>query len=297
MKRSLHRVELGGLDVHIPVVDTHPGQSPRLAIVAGLHGDEHAPFWVAQRLLEGTLAVPTRLVLGANLPALWAGQRLGPMDRVDQNRIAHLNGTGLPTVRLAEVVAALVEPAELSVHLHNFELEAPLVAIEPPGLSAERQRRHDGYLRALQPAVVWQVGGSAPDRFAWETSFDRLCEARGVDVLAVEMGPLSGDLQGARAAVRGLRALAASLAGQGTGPSTPLLRGPRHLLRSPDWGLFEPDAPVGARLQTGDLVGALCPPGGGEVHPVVATVGGLLMQRSGPALLSPGQILGALVAV
>ncbi len=107
---------------------------PRVAVVAGIHGDElvgpHALVELAQELspreLQGTVA----LVPSANPLAFAAGRRRAPEDDLDLNRTFPGKVEGSVTERLASVLArVVVGGADLVIDLHSAGREGNLLPL------------------------------------------------------------------------------------------------------------------------------------------------------------------------
>lgn len=293
--------DAGGMILHIPVVDLGP-TPPVLAIVAGIHGDEPSPLCLVDRLVvalrDRTLHAGIRIIAAANPPALLQRSRWTNWDDEDMNRVGDGEGGPALTRRLAAAVCDAVSGVKLSVNLHNFVMRTPLLAIEPPGLSPERSARHRAYIEALDPHVVWVFGSEPLDQHMFNTSLDAAIERRGVDTLAVEMSDLPElDEPLLARGVAGVLRLAAHLGcidDQERPPRHNRVRVRRKLMRSPGAGLFEPVAPLGGQVATGDVVGELIPlERPGERVPVRATESGWLIQRLGRRFVRPGDMVAS----
>lgn len=291
------RVELGaGLQQHLPMLDL--GQGPlKLAVVAGIHGDEGSPvravhaLWaaLAGRRLTGRI----RLIGGAHALALAATQRLSPLDGQDLNRI-HAGALGAtPTARLSRALVTALKDVPLVVNLHDFEMPTPLVGIWPGVYDAERDARHARWMALLGPQLVWQFGPEQDALFL--QSIDRLLEERGVDVLAVEMGPSWSDpgdalLQGLLRLVQGV-GLCSDLA---VGPVQPAARVQRHLCPSPEAGFFEPLVELGQSVAAGQPLGRLLEFVPGQSRVVASPRDGVVFSLRRAQLVRAGQSVAAL---
>ena len=285
--------------VHLPVVDIGP-QPRKLAVIAGIHGDEPSPLLLVDRLVvalqDRDLKAGIRIVAAANPPALMQRARWSSWDDEDMNRIG--DGAGGPSLtrRLAAALCEVVDGCELVLNLHNFVMRTPLLAIQPPAQSPERLARHKRYIEALDPHVVWVFGQGPDDVAIFQSSIDAAMERRGSDVMAIEMADLPEfDEPLMRRAVAGLLRLAA-LTGCIDDPAIPLKRNAvfvqRRLMRAPGAGIFEPIAPLGGPIREGDVVGNLIPlERPGERVAVRAPAEGWLFQRLGQRFVRPGDMI------
>lgn len=294
--------DAGGMAIHLPVVDLGPGP-PRLAIIAGIHGDEPAPMVVVDRFVVAARDLPLqagiRIVAAANPPALLQRARWSNWDDEDLNRIGDGEGGPALTRRLAAALVGAVQGCQLAVNLHNFVMRTPLLAIQPPDQSPERAARHRRYIEALDPHVVWVFGAAPEDIRVYRQSLDHAMESTGVDVLAVEMADLPElDEPLLARAIQGLTRLAVECGCVAT-PTRPVKKTTvwvrRKLMRSPGAGIFEPVAPLGGPVEENDVVGELIPlERPGERVAVRATGSGWLIQRLGRRFVRPGDMIASI---
>jgi predicted deacylase len=294
--------DAGGMAVHLPIVDLGP-KPMRMAVVAGIHGDEPSPLLLVDRfvtaLRDVELRAGIRIIAAANPPALLQRSRWSVWDDEDMNRVGDGHDGPALTRRLARAVCDAVDGCQLVVNLHNFVMRTPLLAIDPPGLEPERRVRHARYIEALDPHVVWVFEDSPESIRTFSTSLDAALESRGIDTLAVEMADLPElDEPLLARAISGLVRLA-GLCGCLEAGERPLRRTTVHvhrkLLRSPGAGIFEPVAPLAGLLAEGDVVGELIPlERPGDRVPVLAPTGGWLIQRLGRRFVRPGDMIAAI---
>lgn len=293
--------DAGGLAVLLPIADLGPSPA-RLAVVAGIHGDEPSPLLVVDRFVTAlagrTVHAGIRIVAAANPPALLQRARWSNWDDEDMNRVGDGGGEPALTRRLARAVCDATEGCRLVVNLHNFVMRTPLLAIHPPGLEGERRARHLAYVEALDPHVVWVFGETFDDHRVFASSLDAALERRGMDTLAVEMADLPElDEPLLARALAGLLRLAAHV-GCIDDPDLPLrrttVRVKRRLLRAPGAGIFEPIAALGGPVVEGDIVGELVPlERPGTRVAVRSPVSGWLVQRLGRRFVRPGDMIAA----
>jgi predicted deacylase len=285
--------------VHLPIVDIGPGPA-RLALVAGIHGDEAAPLVLVDRFVAALRNVPLlagiRIVAAANPPALLQRARWSVWDDEDMNRVGDGDGGPALTRRLAQAVCDAVEGCRLAVNLHNFVMRTPLLAIDPPGLVGARRERHARYMEALDPHVVWVFADTPEEQRMFASSLDAAMERRGVDALAVEMADLPElDEPLLARGIAGLMRLAGEV-GCLQARERPLKRNAvrvkRRLVRAPGAGIFEPIAALAGRVSEGDVVGELIPlERPGTRVPVRAPAGGWLVQRLSRRFVRPGDMI------
>ena len=102
------------MTIHLPLVDLGP-QPARLAVVAGIHGDEPTPLLLVDRFVRALqareLLAGVRVVAAANPPALLSQSRWGPWDHEDMNRVGDRVREPALTLRLARAVVEVVAQA------------------------------------------------------------------------------------------------------------------------------------------------------------------------------------------
>jgi predicted deacylase len=294
--------DAGGMAVHLPIADLGPGPI-RMMVVAGIHGDEPSPLLLVDRfvtaLRDVELFAGIRIVAAANPPALLQRSRWSNWDDEDMNRVGDGHGGPALTRRLAAAVCDAAAGCQLVVNLHNFVMRTPLLAIEPPGLSPERRHRHERYIEALDPHVVWVFDDTPESQRSFATSLDSALEERGIDALAVEMADLPElDEPLLARGISGLLRLA-GICGCLRAEERPLrrttIRVHRRLIRSPGAGIFEPIAPLAGPVNEGDVLGDLIPlERPGDRVPVRAAATGWLIQRLGRRFVRPGDMIAAI---
>lgn len=294
--------DAGGMAIHLPIADIGPLPT-KMVVVAGIHGDEPSPLLLVDRfvtaLRDVELKAGIRVVAAANPPALLQRTRWSSWDDEDMNRVGDGHDGPALTRRLASAVCDAATGARLVVNLHNFVMRTPLLAIHPPGMEPDRKARHDAYIEALDPHVVWVFDETPESLRTFSTSLDAALEARGVDTLAVEMADLPElDEPLLARAISGLMRLAAICGCLDPG-ERPLrrttVRVHRRLMRSPGAGIFEPIAPLAAPVEEGEVIGDLVPlERPGDLVHVRAVASGWLIQRLGRRFVRPGDMIAAI---
>lgn len=133
---------------HIPYHDLGPqGEEPRVAMVAGLHGNEVNGVFVLARLADfltrleserdGRRYLSRRVVIvpAANVLGLIARTRNWPFDQVDVNRLFPGDARGDLPERIAAAIVALTRRAYYRVDLHSSNLdieELPQIRLYDP---------------------------------------------------------------------------------------------------------------------------------------------------------------------
>lgn len=283
---------IDGVSLTIPLeVICGAGDGPRLAVVAGVHGDELEGVRAIQALsaaiecdgLAGTLL----LVPIANLLAYTARTRRGALDGVDLNRVFPGRANGSISEQLAHaLVHTLFADVHLVVSLHGLGGYGTLLPwmefVDVPGpvgqasYAAARAFGFDDLMPLpLLPGVLIAA----------------LAE-RGIPAIEGEIGG-QGMIEAAnwRRYVSGVMGVMRQL-GMLTGPATPVVA-PRfwdlHWIAAPAGGLFERRVALGEQVTGGQTLGVILDPFGDVIGEVVSPHDGVIGAYQTFASVYPGE--------
>jgi predicted deacylase len=261
----------------IPYHDFGPTNAPpRVALVAGLHGNELNGVFVLARLAEylhgmvdgrqagrlhgRVVVVPAVNVLGVN-----TGSRRWPFDKTDINRMFPGYDAGETSQRIANSVFQATRTARYRIDVHSSNLEfeeLPQVRLYSPS----EDERASAMLFGL-PAVIERATDSVST-----TTLGHAWRGGGGESFVIQAGR-AGDLQLAHCE-RLFRALIAFLHHTGvvSGITLAIEDQDTHYfgldqtlpLMSEHAGLFVSHVPVGRWLQAGELIGHVYDPFLGE---------------------------------
>jgi predicted deacylase len=306
----LHMTAPSREDFDVPYHDVGPrDQPPRLALVAGLHGNELNGVFVLARLAsflrgvaEGTrdgaellgrvLIVPAVNVLGVN-----TRQRSWPFDGTDVNRMFPGYDAGETTQRIAAAVLELTAAAPLRIDIHSSNVdfeELPQVRLYDPSDAEREAARWLGL-----PAIVERHANPT-----FGTTLASAWRARGGRSLVVQAGH-AGSLQ-AQHCERLFRALIDFLERAGLLVGVRLAEpeedahrfGPRQALPliADHAGWFVSRLEVGQWLQAGDTIGYVYDGFHGDLRGELRTpVSGLLSGIRRQPLLCEGDLVARLL--
>jgi len=302
----LHMTAPSREDFDVPYHDFGPSaEAPRVALVAGLHGDELNGVFVLSRLasflrrvangerpgseLPGRVVViPAVNVLGVNVRT-----RHWPFDGTDVNRMFPGHPAGETTQRIAAALLQLTLPARWRIDLHSsnadFE-ELPQVRLYDP---SEEERQAARWLGL--PAIV-----ERPESTTFSATLASAWRGQGGRGLVIQAGH-AGSLQ-ARHCERLFRALLDFLEAEGVLYGVRLAEseevvhhfGPRQVFPviSEHAGWFVSRRKVGQWLRAGDRVGYVYDGFSGEQRAEAKTpVAGLLAGIRRQPLLCEGDLL------
>lgn len=284
-------------------VGAHGG--PRVAVVAGIHGDELAGMYLCQRLaawLEGLLdrdpsAVPGRIEVypTANSLAIGALSREVPALQVDLNRCFPGDASGPMSHRLAGALLGAVAGAALVVDVHasnRFLRELPQVRVQK-----DLANTHLALARAMNLDLVWLQGttpGNTLRQALGECHVPCLSVEMGI-ALRLEAGFVRQAMLGILCAMRQLGVLKVDL------PDPPVRSivaddANIHYLNAPAGGLFEPRVEHGAWVAPGEVIGhVLSPYQGRPLADVRAPCAGRLFTLRELPLVETGSLLARVV--
>jgi N-alpha-acetyl-L-2,4-diaminobutyrate deacetylase len=302
---------LGGwANVLIPITVIARGHGPTVLVLGGNHGDEYQGQIAVMKLAREVTAdqVQGRLILipALNLPAARAGTRLSPIDGMNLNRAFPGTPEGSVTSQIAHFLTTVLFPtSDVVIDIHSGGRSMEFVPCATMHLVPDPEQR-----RSMFEAML-----------AWNTEFAFLyADIPGTGLLPVEaenQGKLvvTTELGGGEAipahvhriAQEGLRNVLRhvgvlhgkprNLADLGKPPTvlTQALDRDDYLL-APESGVFEISVELGARVNRGELVGAMHflerperPP-----EPIVARTSGYLVTMRAPCLTQQGDCVAVI---
>ncbi|MFO1430300.1 MAG: M14 family metallopeptidase [Candidatus Competibacteraceae bacterium] len=286
----------------------HP---PRLALVAGLHGNELNGVFVlsrladflgriqtgerrAQVLRERVVLIPAVNVLGVNTRS-----RTWPFDKIDLNRSFPGDSGGETTQRIAAAVVKLTRPAYYRVDIHSSNTdieEVPQVRLYEPN----DDERASACLFGL-PAVI-----ERPVNPIFTTNLVHTWRQYGGENFAIQCGR-AGNLQTAHCESL-FRALVAFLDRAGIVEGIELPEDEEHLhyfglnqsvaLMAEQSGFFVSRLEVGRWIQAGDLIGHIYDGFSGEIRAEVrAPASGLVGSLRRQPLLFEGDLMARILTL
>jgi predicted deacylase len=240
------------------VVGAQPG--PRLAVTAGIHGDEYEGVRAVADLCRELNPAEQRgvvvLVPCVNAPAFNAGMRLSPLDGVNLNRVFPGNADGTPSERLAHLLfGQVIANADALIDLHSggaryvFQPQAGFYLF--PGNVGQRSL---GLAQAFGLDLLWEL----PFR-AGVCSHEAM--RLGVPSIGVEIGG-NGRCEPAHVALakRGVRNVLATLGmlpmarEASPNPDSSQVIGRGDFTLCPAGGLFEPSVTLNQLVQRGQTL-------------------------------------------
>jgi predicted deacylase len=285
----------------IPVVVVRGGPGPTVLLTAGVHGDEYegqiALGALSRKLQPEGMNGRVIIVPMANPFAALASLRTSPIDGGNLARSFPGDPVGSLTSQIAEGISRLLLPiADFLVDLHSGGSTLEYTPCGFGRLSANR---------ALSVKVVDLMAAfGAPI-----SVFVRQPESRGTLLAAaLEMGvvAIATELGGGGGVTpsilsiteRGLQGVLAH-AGVFKDAERPIATtrfmqvSPKHFVRSPGRGMFEPLFALGNEVNPGQLAGRLWNPERIDQAPehILFDTGGRVICRRVPAMVAPGDVL------
>lgn len=274
---------LGVLPVRVPVVRYGSG-SPRLGVLAGVHGNETSGLYIIDELLRRLRGVSLRgeltVIPVANPIGIALSKRIVPGELQDLNRIFPGRGDGTFPEVLAHRLFEVVRDVDFLVDLHTFRQINPLLAVFFNLGSASQRQRSLALIQAFGPDVVWEVRDDHPPDTIYLNALGPVLAKQGVPNTVIELSVVrSWQDQQIPVAARGICNIMSSM-GMIDADVEP--RFPPHFATTPYFargsGLFRPGAALMSELRAGDLVGELTSLPLFQSAPVRADGDGVLLQ-------------------
>ena len=287
------------------------GRPPRLALVAGLHGNElngvfvlsrladflrriHAGERPGQVLRERVLLIPAVNVLGVNTHS-----RVWPFDKIDLNRMFPGHAAGETTQRIAAAVMNVTRPAyyRVDIHTSNRDIEEmPQVRLYEPN----DDERASACLFGL-PAVI-----ERPVNPIFITNLVHAWRQYGGENFVIQSGQ-AGNLQTVHCEAL-FRALVAFLDRTGIVEGIALPEDEEHLhyfglqqslaILAEHAGIFVSRLEVGRWIQAGDLIGHIYDGFNGTIRAELhAPATGLLSSLRRQPLLFEGDFIARILTL
>lgn len=254
----------------VPITTLKNGAGPTGLLMAGNHGDEYEGQ-IALADLQRDLAVAElhgRVIIlsAANLPAVLAACRISPLDQGNLNRSFPGNPDGGPTSALAHFIESVLLPkVNYVIDLHSGGrslMYAPSVLTHFTADGARMARAVEA-LRAFGAPVGYIVNDVDEGR-----KLTSAAARAGIIALSTELGgggTVSRDsLRVTACGIRRVLEYFGNLAASEDESPTPTrvmeVGGEEYYVFSPEEGLFEPAAEIGADVKEGQLAGRVHDP-------------------------------------
>lgn len=253
--------------IPIPIAVISNGRGPTVLLEGGNHGDEYeGPIALGEiiRDLDPGLVSGRLIIIPAiNLPAVKAGLRTSPIDKLNFNRTFPGDPNGAPTQQISAYVNDVLFPladAFLDLHSGGSSLAMIPSAIIEPVDDPRHQERNIAAVRAFGAPMIVAIDNRGDTRTATSAA-----ARAGLTVVGTEMaggGTVSIDaLTLCRRGVRNVLAHLGALPPEMAAPPAPApvytLPGALAYVLATDDGVFEPFHANGAEVRAGQPAGRI----------------------------------------
>jgi len=255
--------------IPFPAASIKNGSGPVVVVTGAVHGDEYEGPVVIAELMRQIRAedVAGQLILlpSFNAPAMRAGRRTSPIDRLNLNRVFPGDHSGSPTEQIACYVAEhIFSRADFYIDLHaggrTLFIEPSAHVVLADGMDAKLARANAEMAEVFGVPITVQTSNMGDYRTsAGYTSH------KGIPTLAAEMGMggwLTGDsVRATREATHRVLKHTGVLPGIATVPGQPTrwtrIDGANGYLFAPFDGYFERRFALGETIEAGQLAGLM----------------------------------------
>jgi predicted deacylase len=240
-----------------------------LGITCAIHGDEHAGFFIAARLIDrltgvGRLQGMIRIFHVANPAAVFDNQRVSRLDHMDLNRVGAGRHDGSYTERLAAKLFERLSKCQCVINIHEFAMVTPRLAVLVNRGSDEVKAKTLQYVRAFDPEIIWLLSKSTAGDAKYSSVLDVALAEHGIVVFPIEMTQLSlirdeeldTVVEGLFQVAVAMEIIAGPVKSHGQLPSAFF----RHEVTADEFGLWEPkemEKGLPRAIKRGAVVGTL----------------------------------------
>lgn len=250
----------------VPVISIRGRSGPTVLIIGGTHGDEFegpaAILRLAEQLEPSDLTGQVILIPALNAPAVFASERVSPLDGQNLNRAFPGDADGGPTAMLAHFVESELLPrADAAIDLHSGGKAS---VFEPCALAtrtedADLTNANMELARAFGLPLIWVLGAHNDNR-----SVNSAAVRTKTPMIAAELGGGGGvDPQITDLAAAGLMRCLRHLGVLPGGPPEPVqarcveIADPLQTVYAPADGLFDRHCTAGQDVNAGESAGTL----------------------------------------
>lgn len=255
--------------IPFPAASIKNGTGPVVVVSGAVHGDEYEGPVVIAELMRQTRAedVAGQLILlpAFNAPALRAGRRTSPIDKLNLNRVFPGDHVGAPTQQIACYVAEhIFSRANYYIDLHaggrTLFIQPSAHVVLADGMDPKLSRANAELAEAFGVGITVQTSNMGDYRTA-----PGYTSLKGIPTLAAEMGMggwVTGDsVRATREATRRVLKHTGVLPGLHTVPGKPTrwtrIDGANAYLFAPCDGYFERHFALGDTIAAGQLAGLM----------------------------------------
>lgn len=289
---------IGPVNIKVPIVAIGDG-TPRVALTVGVHGNEHAGFFIVRKLIgllessrfmRGTLY----LVLSANPYAVATNSRVTIADYGDLNRVGQGYAGGYFTQRLGSALFQFLSNFDFVISLHEFEMITPLTAALIKTGNQEVLLKTISAIHAFQPDFIWLIDPSEKEDSHYESTIDASLMRAGVPNFPIETSSLcilsDEDIQAV--SFRLLKVLELIINGEKTSTKNKELNIYKRKEFTSDYsGLWEPRCFPITTVAVGTLLGTLYKFPSLEAVSITAPISGDILQVRTRSIVSTGTSL------
>ena len=152
--------DIGLLPISIPIRSIGSGTT-KIAIVAGIHGEESSSLLIIDRILQTintkNIGVEINFILAANLLSQVLRTRENPVDKLDLNRVFPGNDNGEVTKKIASNLLRFCLTMNLVIDLHTFEGQCPIVGIDMNSGNKNIKQKSLELIKLINLDCIWQL--------------------------------------------------------------------------------------------------------------------------------------------
>lgn len=287
---------VGSLPLNVPVT-TIGRDSPRMAIICGVHGDEPAGVLIANefkhRVQNESLLGSVSIIPTANPLAFATKNRITISDHLDLNRVGVGDPEGTLTERVANVLFNFLLKFSFVVDIHEFLMETPTLSIYIPAQQVETDRKILTGIAAFAPTTVWSMNLTSSEELKYGSSILSALIRRGIPGFAIETSQRadlsSCDIEETAIGLIEVAKSCGVIDGKSRFVVPPAFT--RRVTYSPYSGIWYPKAELLADVGVGDVIGSVTMLDLINEGTITASVAGTLVQLQKQDIVDTGKSL------
>lgn len=155
-------LDIGAVDVKIPVIEVGNNQQPSMVITCCIHGNETTSLFIIKRLLDelkSTIMIGTvKIIVISNPLASLFNTRVSPKDFQDMNRIAPGNSHGTISEMICSKIINEIAIVDYYIDMHEWSISSVLQGILIENKNETVAKQSQEIMKVFNPDAITELG-------------------------------------------------------------------------------------------------------------------------------------------